>query len=1183
MLKNIRLHIEKDETRQAELEAKLATHIAKTSNENLNAFQRHIPSLVDYFHETNPNISLFCNKFGELNVVDYGSGRTLYGLYPEQEIISHVEQFCQHPVYVDFSADHAAQPVQECVGDELASLHNYARLLASPCLPDAPELVIVLGLGLGRHLRYLIEHYAIKHLIIYEPEPQYFKCSLSAESWKEVLEIAKQKGTALYFQIGKDGRDIVANLNELQAHVPVKGAYLYQHYNHPIFNILYRQLLTKSWSELMKQGLSFAQQEKPEEYCPAWLMASTPENWRSLAADDEVLRQNLSAFAQYFPDIYQEFKSYQPMYWWPVRMPDGDVNLVERHRLVSWYGEHPKQESELSYQGFSNHPHKDGLVLGYHGVKLKHYLHYKFVAKTQDMLVELEDEQGSLPQTVKSLILFGLGAGYQLERLLQEHQVEKLFLCEPNRDFFYASLFAIDWAAILRQLDDHDGRLYINIGDDGSHLFRDLLKQFYAVGPYILNNTYFYQSYHNGALNHAIAQLREQLQVVISMGEYFDHAYYGIAHTQEGFARGYPQLRKQTPALLSAGHKEVPVFLVGNGPSLDFSIDAIKEWREQAIVVSCGTSLQVLHRHGIVPDFHAEIEQNRATFDWASRINDFDYLKQITLLSCNGIHPDTAALYKNVYLAFKEGESSTVSSLQALDEAQFEVLRFSFPTVTNFALNLFTRLGMHQLYLLGVDLGFVDNKHHHSKHSGYYRDGKDELYEYAKLHNTALVVPGNFRSSVFTKYEFKVSKVMLEQMLAGTKIDCYNCADGAAIVGSRPLKIEDLLIITSKSDKQSALNAILSSAFVSSDGFAKRYAEKYSQQTLLKELKVFRQLSSQDITTIGEAEGVIEQQKKLLFLSYQQGTSLLFYFLYGTVNYANSVLTKVLYASTDESKVIEGFNRVLFEWRNSLQQVEEILSHEEMNFDLSTSHAEQRGVFQIRRNNSGKVFTLRTNSHRCIETVEHVNQIYSWSIKKQIQNFSTPYDEAEGDIVVVWENTELPTFFDFGKINSLSKNKHFVIFIGNEGQLSDIDYIPENVTFLYLTGDYRKEGVSPQANDPHRYMLFNGYFDIFKDCRFIAAKLICETGHPVQLSEAAKRLVSSLYAYDFVDSVCFYSKPQSIQKLIVNSGNRGAYLGLGWSRDNLASREEERGLIAEKKTRVSEHFPYLVGEDSLYV
>jgi len=79
MLKNIRLHIEKDEEKQQVLEAQLAQHILTCQKDNINSFTRNIPSLLPLIQKPNlQNYSLFCNKFGEINVVDYGVGRTLY-------------------------------------------------------------------------------------------------------------------------------------------------------------------------------------------------------------------------------------------------------------------------------------------------------------------------------------------------------------------------------------------------------------------------------------------------------------------------------------------------------------------------------------------------------------------------------------------------------------------------------------------------------------------------------------------------------------------------------------------------------------------------------------------------------------------------------------------------------------------------------------------------------------------------------------------------------------------------------------------------------------------------------------------------------------------------------------------------------------------------------------------------
>ena len=92
-------------------------------------------------------------------------------------------------------------------------------------------------------------------------------------------------------------------------------------------------------------------------------------------------------------------------------------------------------------------------------VAINGYGHYYL----KSLLEEVAEEAGQLPEVVKSLIMFGIGLGYQIEALFAQKEVEKLFLCEPNRDFFFASLFAIDWQHILTDADKNNRRIYINI------------------------------------------------------------------------------------------------------------------------------------------------------------------------------------------------------------------------------------------------------------------------------------------------------------------------------------------------------------------------------------------------------------------------------------------------------------------------------------------------------------------------------------------------------------------------------------------------------------------------------------------------------------------------------------------------------------------------------------------------
>nr|WP_231731080.1 6-hydroxymethylpterin diphosphokinase MptE-like protein [Lacimicrobium alkaliphilum] len=1004
-----------------------------------------------------------------------------------------MQSFTEQAPYISFDPDSTqmAEPPDIAEINQLTELPEYLRYQSASLLPESPELVVVFGMGLGFHIQELIEKYQISHLLIYEPEPQYFKASTMLIDWQHILQLAKDKGTALYLQIEKDGRDFTNNILELRENVEVSGAYLYQHYNHPVFDALYKQLTTQPWNKLVEKGLSFRFTQGADEYLPGWTAASKPQTWEDVDTASSRFQQNITAFKKYFPDVYDTFKAYQPKRWLPVQQHNGEVNVVDKSRLVPWYGDSPVTESEINLKGFSEHPHKDGLVLGYNGTKLKHYLHYQFVEKTEAILEQLEEEQGSLPDTIKSMILFGMGCGYQLERLFEQHQVEKLFICEPNRDFFYASLFAIDWALILKTVDESDGRLYLNIGDDGTNLFRDLLNQFYAIGPYMLNSTYFYQGYYNGALNQAIAQLREQLQVVISMGEYFDHAYYGIAHTKEALRREYPFMKKHAAKHIAAEHQEVPVFLVGNGPSLDFSIDAIKEWQNKAIIVSCGTSLQVLHRNGIVPDFHAEIEQNRSTFDWASRVGDFDYLKKISLISCNGIHPDTCDLYKDVFLAFKEGESSTVSTLQVLGEEHYQILKFAFPTVTNFAMNFFAGLGMKQVYLLGVDLGFAEKHHHHSKQSGYYKEDGEELYDYSEKNNTAIVVPGNFRKTVYTKHEFKVAKMLLEQSLAAGKMDCYNCADGAQIRGATALRVDDILVASNKDDKSRCLSLLKENGFVSeqSKEFEQRYAAKFSYDVLQRELEVFCNNAEREVKTLTEAEEFIESQKKLLFLSYQQGSSLLFYLLYGTTNYANSVLSKILYSSANEEKVVQQFNVVLEHWKGALKDVLKQSELPDLAYDTTTTFPNQRYPYWIRKQTHGAEVTLITNSEKFVEACNYVNEQQELGVSLV---FNTPENASHNPVdsryVVVKQNSCLgDNVFSWLKENAIqvSANSHLVVYVNNKKELREVSQLKVPVTVIYVPGDLAESEHYPQSHDLKRFNILVRYFNQLQRFRLI--------------------------------------------------------------------------------------------------
>ncbi|GAB5380727.1 MAG: hypothetical protein Alis3KO_21140 [Aliiglaciecola sp.] len=1009
MLKNIRLHIDSDEEKQKNLDESLARIILETHGKNINSFERNIPSLLKQVKSPKlQNHSLFYNVFGEVNIVDYGIGRTLYGFHPRQEVKEQVEEFLTHAPKISLLEDNKSLTSFHVEANKsLTHSKGYLSRMSYSSLPESIDCLVVLGCGLGIHLVELIKARKIKYLIVYEPEIQYFQCSILITKWHEIFDIAKRNKTQLFLQIEKDSRSLVADIDELTQYDDIHHFYLYKHYNHPVFNNVFKNLTQKQWSTIKERGVTYELSDNYKNYVPPWTPNINIANYTDCNSKASIFTNNLLAFKKFFPDIYREFKDYKPEIWLPIQNDRGDVNVVQSDSMTPWYSDNSREDCAINFENYSQQPHKDGLILGYRGTKLAHYLHYKFVKETEELLKEAQNEAGILPENIASIIVFGIGVGYQLETLVNQHSVEKLFVCEPNRDFFYSSLFAIDWRAILEKIDATNARLYINVGDEGSHLFKELLNQFHSIGPYILNNTYFYQSYYNASLNSSIAQLREQLQIVISMGEYFDHAYYGIAHTKAGFNRDLPILGNSPSSKLTYEDKEVPVFIVGNGPSLDMSIDTIKTFKEQVIVVSCGTALQALRRHGITPDFHAEIEQNRTTFDWAVLIEDRQYLKNITLISCNGIHPDTCELYKDVMIAFKEGESSTVSALNILGTENFEVLQHAFPTVSNFATNLVTVLGFNNIYFMGVDLGFFDIKHHHSKSSGYYQEDGNETYDYAKKNNTSLIVPGNFRPTVNTKHEFKLSKQIIEQVIhrSSKRQEFFNCSDGAKIIGATPLSLDNLIVISSTKQKQDSLKRLKFSVFTTefNKNFIGRFEAKYSNQIMEKELDKLIDRLNQKVDSIKQANHLINYQKELLFSSYKKGNSLLFYYLYGTINYANAVLTKLVNNGSEEQSLSCSFNDAKDAWLKAFEEISCLLSlRRQDDFDSSSFQPMLRELKSLKHNyrQSSILFVSNSPSFRaCIEFI--IEKQLPWIEQVDILSFNDALElKREPDYII---------------------------------------------------------------------------------------------------------------------------------------------------------------------------------------
>ncbi len=235
-------------------------------------------------------------------------------------------------------------------------------------------------------------------------------------------------------------------------------------------------------------------------------------------------------------------------------------------------------------------------------------------------------------------------------------------------------------------------------------------------------------------------------------------------------------------------HMDLPICVVGNGPSLDGLLDFIQSNQENMLIFSCGTALKVLKAHQIHVDFQIEIER-------------IDYLKEVLLdaplgdtpLMCaNMINTSARQLAKEVFMFMRGGSASGYLFPHLAVE-------YSAPFVGNAGVAL-ACLFSQTLILCGLDCGYIQGASKHAKGSYYGEEG-------TQIPPDALSVRPNFEGTlVYSDGLFLLSKEQMGMLFKKHGTLVYNLSNGAFIENTIPKRAQDLLL--KKGSKSKALKRI---------------------------------------------------------------------------------------------------------------------------------------------------------------------------------------------------------------------------------------------------------------------------------------------------------------------------------------------------------------------------------------
>ncbi|TNJ17742.1 hypothetical protein CF111_17630 [Aeromonas sobria] len=650
--------------------------------------------------------------------------------------------------------------------------------------------------------------------------------------------------------------------------------------------------------------------------------------------------QNMAAFRQYIPHIADIYEDYQPAR--PFKFfcsENGQPNLAWLDDDVAVYGAEPYLICETLVKEFMD---KGGLSRFSFSKEANPlgFMHVEYLNKLNAYLDDIsarEERLGQVPHEVPSALIFGVGLGYHLGYLYERCKIGTLFLFEPDLDLFYASLYCFDWAPLLGYLHQENLGLHILLGQDENTIVKDFASAIQRRGSFLVANAFIMWGYQNEKIRKLIEIVRQEYYLLVMGWGFFDDNLIALSHTINNIERAVPFLQKNKK--ISPVYQRTPVFIIANGPSLDESIAVIKAHKDRAILISCGSAMTALHKVGIKPDIHVETERTKIVYDFLANLNDPDYQREILFLSSDVIHPDCSTLFNKSMLTFKLGEPGVTLYQNYFPHLQpCAVFSGMNPLVGNIGVSLPINLGFKNIYLFGMDNGYRQRGHHHSRFSAYYNNNdKAEAFGEKVYGDSQRACEGNFGGVVISNIMFDTSRRVTEEVLAANSdVQCFNCSDGAKIEMARPLLsteihlsqsinksalIEEITglgapIALSKQDLYPLLDIDFFNVFI--DKMTDDWQCSFSSRNELNQLM---------LRNFGYLVQIAATKQKHIAQV-----------MIGSMNYVFSVLSTLLYSFAGEEKTLELMEPAIDLWLEFLSKVRDMYPRALDSVDMIDDH-----------------------------------------------------------------------------------------------------------------------------------------------------------------------------------------------------------------------------------------------------
>ncbi|WP_166835808.1 6-hydroxymethylpterin diphosphokinase MptE-like protein [Rheinheimera pleomorphica] len=625
--------------------------------------------------------------------------------------------------------------------------------------------------------------------------------------------------------------------------------------------------------------------------------------------------KNINAFGKYYPKIASILKEYKPREDFEILVTSTGVgNFVPKDVGVPIYSDDPLAQCREQLKKNTSRGYYSLTQYGFAVSDNDNRLHSRYMAELSNTIQGFQQKNptqlSTLPKHFPTAIIFGVGLGYVVTDLLESHSFDYIYVSEPDLEIFYASLFCTDWAKIIEDVDEAGGTLFLQIGLDVKEFFNSLYSFAHDIGPYSIIRAFCYQHYPSVEVNKQIAAFFNRYYELQAGFGFYNDAITGLAHCIKNYESKAQFLRLPSKRC----YLSMPAIIVGNGPSLDAASEVLKEIQDKVIIFACGTALGSLARQGIKADFHVLVERPKTTYDALMDSFDPSYYSDLNLLAVDVIYPDVVDLYDWVGLGLKGPEAATVFSQFLMLEDYKQImpsLTFPGPLVANTALSFAFTFGFEEVYLFGVDNGYLNGKTHSENSIYAHNENYKKIVDKGAVHK----LKGNISQDVMSTNLLMLAHKHIESLIAlDKKVSVYNVGEGAFIEGAFPIVEDDVFVRAGKLEKSQVINDIKQRFF---------YKPVFNVNDERLAFKLFddicehlNDIASEPYSTRKEASDILKRQARYVYSFRKTRFAHLFHLIKGSLLYYHCPMLTLLYQYEDEQVSLDCFTALLALWKD---------------------------------------------------------------------------------------------------------------------------------------------------------------------------------------------------------------------------------------------------------------------------